>query len=42
MRALNKPLKKLEMSIQPTFITPTGIPQQLSVNVSVTTKSRAQ
>lgn len=40
--ALNKPLKKLEMSMQPTFITLTGIPQQLSVTVSVTTNSGAQ
>lgn len=42
VRALNKPLKKLEMSIQPTFITLTGIPQQLSVTVRVTTNSGAQ
>lgn len=35
VRTLNKPLKKLEMSIQPTFITLTGIPQQLSVTVCV-------
>lgn len=40
--ALNKPLKKLEMSIQPIFITLTGIPQQLSVTGSVTTNSKAQ
>lgn len=34
--------KKLEMSMQPTFITLTGIPQQLSVTVSVTTNSGVQ
>lgn len=42
LRALNKVLKKLVMSVQPTFITLTGTPQPLSATASVATNSGVQ
>lgn len=42
LRALNKVLKKLVMSVQPTFITQAGTPQLPSATASVATNSAAQ